>query len=156
MDIRVRNLIIWSSIFAFTFLLSLILFLARPGRTETYVLFFPSELSNEWIGEARSIYHTRDTEESVLAMLKELALGPVGLRLEPAVPKETGVRSVLLRDRTLYLDFTAHLAVLHQTLEIPFSEILEGIRKSVFINFPSVQEVLIYVEGSPADQFQET
>ncbi|MBN1687440.1 MAG: GerMN domain-containing protein [Spirochaetales bacterium] len=155
MNIRTRNLIIWSSILTASFLLSLVIFLARPDRTDRYILFFPSEVSDEWIGEARDIHHTPDREQSVLAVLKELTLGPMSLRLEPALPKGTGVRSVLLREKTLYIDFTAHLAVSYQTLDISFSEMLEGVRRSVFFNFPAVEELVIYVEGSHAGQYQK-
>ena len=150
MELRTRNLIIWSSIFVATFLLSLIFFLARPNRSSSYVLFFPSEVTNEWVGEARDIHHTRDKEESVLALLNELALGPMGLRLGPAVPKGTQVRSVLLRGQTVYVDFSAHLVASQQVMLISFSEMLEGIRKTVLYNFPSIIDVVIYVEGSPA------
>jgi hypothetical protein len=118
---------------------------------DRYVLFFPSEISNEWIGEARAVYHTRDAEDSILALLKELALGPMGLRLEPAVPNGTAIRSILLREKILYLDFTAHLAISQQAFQMSFSEMLEGIRKSIFYNFPSIEEVFIYIAGSPAE-----
>ena len=153
MEIRTRNLIIWSSAFLAAFLLSLILFLVNPDRTERYVLFFPSEITREWTGEARDIYHTGDTEESVRVLLKELALGPIGLRLDETVPKGTRIRAVLLRDNTLYLDFTAHLAEPGRQLSFP--EMLAGIRKTVLYNFPSIENVVIYVEGAPTDAYLE-
>lgn len=151
MEIRTRNLIIWAAIFAVAFLISLTMFLARSGRTDQYVLFFPSETTDEWIGEVRNIHHTREIEKSIQALLQELALGPITLRFEPALPKGTGVRSVLLRERTVYLDFTAHLAVGETVFQISFPEMLSGVRKSVLYNFPMVEEVVIYVEGVPTD-----
>ena len=151
LEIRTRNLIIWAGIFAAAFLISLIIFLARPGRTDQYVLFFPSETTDEWIGEARNIHHTREIEKSIQALLQELALGPITLRLEPALPKGTGVRSVLFRERTVYLDFTAHLAVPETGFQVSFSEMLAGVKKSVLYNFPTVDEVVIYVDGAPTD-----
>ena len=129
----------------------MIIFLARPGRTDQHILFFPSETTDEWIGEARNIHHTREIEESVKALLQELALGPITLRLEPALPKGTGVRSVLIREGTAYLDFTAHLAVPDSSFQISFSEMLEGIKKSVFYNFPSIKKVIVYVDGVSTD-----
>ena len=147
-----QNLIIWASVFVVAFLVSLLLFFTKPGRTDRYVLFFPSETTDEWIGEAREIRHTRNSEKALLAMLKELALGPMTLRFEPAVPKGTGVRSVLLRDRKAYLDFSAHLAAPEKSFGIPFEEMLMGIEKSVFFNFPAVEEVIIYVAGMSAIQ----
>ena len=151
MEIRTRNLIIWASILTAAFLISLLIFLTRPGRTDQYVLFFPAETTDEWIGEARNIYHTREIEASVKALLQELALGPITLRLEPALPKGTGVRSVLIRERTAYLDFTAHLAVPDSVFQISFSEMLAGLKKSVFHNFPGIEKVLIYVDGVSTD-----
>lgn len=155
MEVRARNLIIWSSAFIVAFLLSLILFLVRSDRTDRYVLFFPSEITREWIGEAREVYHTRDMEESVIALLKELALGPIGLRLEPTVPKGTGVRSVILREKTVFIDFTAHIAVNQPASRLTFAEMLAGIKKSVLYNFPSLEEVVIYIEGSSTEQYVE-
>jgi hypothetical protein len=155
MEIRTRNLIIWASVFTAAFLFSLILYLAASGRTEKYVLFFPSEITKEWIGESREIYYTRDTEDSVLALLNELALGPIGLRLAPTVPKGTGIRSVLLREKSVYIDFAATLVLKQPVLQISFSEMLSGIRKSVLYNFPSIEKVFIYVDGSPADAYSE-
>jgi len=151
MKTRTRNLIVWSSVFAAAFLLSLILFLARSGRTERYILFFPSEITQEWTGEPREIYFTRDREAALLALLKEIALGPIGLRLEPTVPKGTGIRSVLLRDGTVYIDFTSSIVLNQPTILLSFEQMLAGIRKSVLYNFPSVDKVVMYVEGSPTD-----
>lgn len=151
MEIRTRNLIIWAAVFVAAFLISLVIFLARPDRTGRYVLFFPSETTDEWIGEARNIHHSRNTEESIQSLLSELALGPVTLRFEPALPDGTRVKSVLLREKKVYLDFTAHLAVPEGSFHIPFSEMLGGIRKSVLYNFPAVEEVIIYVDGVPAE-----
>ena len=148
LEIRARNLIIWSSVFVVTFLISLVLFLTSADRKGRYVLFFPSEITNEWIGEARNIFHTRNTEEAVRALLNELALGPIGLRLGPAVPKETGIRSVLIRGKTAYIDFTAHLAVGQRVPQVSFYDMLEGIERSVLYNFQSIEEVFIHVEGS--------
>ena len=151
MELRTRNLFIWASIFVAAFLISLIIFLARPDRTDQYVLFFPSETTDEWIGEARTIHHTRDIEESVKALLLELSLGPITLRLEPALPKGTGVRSVLVRDKQAYLDFSAHLAVPDSAFQVPFPEMLSGLKRSVLYNFPGIEKVIIYVEGVPTD-----
>jgi hypothetical protein len=123
----------------------------QTDRTDRYVLFFPSETTDTWIGETRDIRHTRDAEKALFALLKELALGPITLRFEPAVPKGTGVRSVLLRERKAYLDFTGHLAVPEKSFGIPFEEMLSGIKKSVLYNFPGVEEVIIYVAGMPTN-----
>ncbi len=150
MEIRTRNLIVLAAVFAAAFLISLIVFLVRPGRTDRYVLFFPSETTDEWIGEARNIRHTREAEASIAALLRELALGPTILRLKPALPKGSGIRSVLLRERTVYLDFTAHLAVPEGSFHIPFSEMLAGIIKSVSYNYPAIEKVVIYINGTPA------
>jgi hypothetical protein len=153
LEIRTRNLIIWAGVFVAAFLISLIIFLARPGRTDQFVLFFPSETTDEWIGEARNIHHTREIEKSIQALLQELALGPITLRLEPALPKGTGVRSVLLRERTVYLNFTAHLAVLEAGFQISFDAMLAGVRKSVLYNFPTIDEVVIYVDGASTELY---
>ena len=151
MELRTRNLIIWVAIFTAAFLISLIIFLARPGRTDQYVLFFPSETTDEWIGEARNIHHTRDIEASVKSLLQELALGPITLRFEPALPKGTGVQSVLIRERTAYLDFTPHLAVPENAFQISFSEMLAGVKKSVLYNFPAIEKAIIYIDGVSTD-----
>lgn len=149
MSSKTINLIVWSSIFAAAFLFSLIMFLARPGRKDRLVLFFPSETTAEWVGEGRNIPHMRETEDSVHELLKEIALGPTRLRLDTALPKQTRVRSVVLREDTLYVDFSEHVTTDASTLTLPLDQMLEGVKKSVLFNFPDISDVVIFVRGYP-------
>ena len=149
MSTKTVHLIVWASIFVATLFLSFILFQARPDRKDRVVLFFPSEASSEWLGEGRNIPHMDTTEESVHELLKELTLGPIRLRLGLALPRDTRVRSVVLSDGTLYVDFSEHLVLAVSSLSTPFPETLEAVRKSVLFNFPSIDEVVLFVHGYP-------
>ena len=148
MESTTRNLIIWSSIGTAFFFLSLVLFLTRPDRKDRFVLFFPSETTFEWTGEARNIPHKKEVEDSVHELLKELTLGPIRLRLENVLPPDTGLRSVLLREDVLYIDFTEHLAIFNAGMSVSFDTMLEGVKKSVLFNFPAINDIIIFVGGS--------
>ncbi len=149
MSSKTVHLIVWTSIFTVTLVVSLILFLARPDRKDRIVLFFPSEATKEWIGEGRNIPHMRNTEESVYELLKEITLGPIQLRLGSTLPRNTRVRSVLLRGNTLYVDFSEQLAMTANASPTVFTDSLEAVRRSVLFNFPSIDRVLQFVRGYP-------
>lgn len=149
MESNVKSFIIWASVLATALLLSLVLFLVRSDRKDRFVLFFPSETTLEWTGEARNIPHKKELEDSVRELLKELALGPIRLRLTRSLPAETSIESVLLRKKDLYIDFSEHLAMYSASLPISFDMVLAGVRKSVFYNFPFVENLFIFVGGYP-------
>jgi hypothetical protein len=147
MSTKTVHLIVWASIFLATLLLSFILFQVRPDRKDRVVLFFPSEATAEWIGEGRNIPHMDTTEESVHELLKEITLGPIRLRLGLALPRGTRVRSVVLSDGSLYIDLSEHVVLAENSTSATFVEMLEAVRKSVLFNFPSIDEVVLFVRG---------
>ena len=150
MEARTKYIIAWLSVFAAAFALSLIFFLTNDSRKEQRVLFFPNETTSEWSGEVRNITHRRVPEDAVHELLKEIILGPMRLRLERAVPEDTAIRSVILRENVLFADFSAHLAVGGGGVTVGFESILEGIKKNILFNFPSISEVHLFVEGYSA------
>ncbi|MAG13329.1 MAG: hypothetical protein CMN78_01905 [Spirochaetales bacterium] len=150
MESKTGNIIIWTGIFIVLFFGSLGFFFRSADRMDFRVIFFPDESTHEWKGEERKVPHRTVAEDAVHALIKEMILGPTELLLIRALPKDTVVRSVLLRGEVLYVDFSEHLAVSGSSVVIPFDTMLEGVRRTVLYNFPSIEKVVVFISGTEA------
>ena len=150
MEPKIGSLVIWSGILILLFLGSLILYITDAGRMDFRVIFFPDESAQEWRGEERKVPHHSTPEEAAHALIKEIILGPAELRLARALPKDTYIRSVLLRNDTLFVDFSEHPAEPEGNMGISFEAMLEGVRRTVLYNFPSIERVVVFIGGIEA------
>ena len=150
MEPKIGSIAIWSGILLLLFFGSLIRYLTDAERMDFRIIFFPDESTQEWRGEERKVPHHSTPEEAVHALIKEIILGPAKLRLIRAMPKDTYVRSVLLRGETLYVDFSEHPAEPDSNTDISFEAMLEGVKKTVLYNFPSIEYVVVFIGGIKA------
>ena len=129
---------------------SLLLYLTDTDRMDFRVIFFPDESTGDWRGEERKIPHFASIEDAAYALIKEIILGPAKLRLMRALPKNTVLRSVLLREEILYVDFSDHLAVPENAAELSLETMIDGVKRTILYNFPSIEGVVVFVGGIEA------
>ena len=129
-------------------LLSAMLFVFRPHKTVQRILFFPDATTGVWRGELRELPVQPDRETEMEYVLKELVLGPTVLQHARALPRETRIHSVIYRDRVLYIDFSAHLVFDNDGTLPSFQDMLDGVRHTIEYNYPRVEEVRVFIDGS--------
>ncbi len=121
------------------------------GRAER-VLFFPGHIDVELRGEARVVPRHRELEPDVAVLVNEILLGPVDLAKSRILPMEAEVRSLMVRDRTVYLDFAPNILFLQERLGISLDEAFDAVRRTVLYNFRGIRRVVITVNGQLPNQ----
>lgn len=116
------------------------------GRAER-VLFFPGHIDAELKGEARVVPRQGNLERDVTVLVDEILLGPVDLSKSRILPMEASVRSLLVRDRTVYLDFAPEILFLQEQLGYSLEEAFDAVRRSVKYNFRGIRRVVITING---------
>ena len=142
-----KRVFFWSAVFLVLLACSLLFYLLRPFREDQRILFFPAETTNQLVGEMRKIFHLKDVEESVRKLVQEMILGPIELKLGRALPKTTKIRSILVRDKKLFLKFSDDIIFSESSLELSFQEMIQAVKKTVTFNFPWIEDIVVFVEG---------
>jgi hypothetical protein len=133
------------------FVLSLLLYLGTGTERVRRVLFFPDAESGKLAGEEHFVPRTRGTEESVRMLVKELLLGPASYELGRLLPRSVKLRSVSLRERVLYVDFSTDLVLDAAAAPLGLAEIVQGVANNAYFNFPRLRGVYIFVHGQIPD-----
>lgn len=129
------------------FVLSVLLYLGTGTERIRRVLFFPDSGSGKLAGEEHFVPRARGTEESVRMLVKELLLGPASYELGRLLPRSVSLRSVSLRERVLYVDFSTDLVLDEGVVPLRLGEILQGVANNAYFNFPRLRGVYVFVHG---------
>ncbi|MDR0732002.1 MAG: GerMN domain-containing protein [Treponema sp.] len=109
------------------------------------------------IVEDRMLRRTGSREDDMIRYVEEFLLGPVSPDLAPLFPRETRLESLLYRDGVAYVDLSGSAVFpteeqsalgFGDSAEVfgNFETLYQGIRR----NFPYVQEVRLFVDGTVA------
>ena len=139
-------LIIFSAIFV-CFLISLFV-LIFSGQGKKYSFIFPSVDKGEYVVETRFLPENSQKDE-ITFYIDELLLGSSLERTKMIFSQGTTTRSCFLRDGILYLDLSAEL-LKSSSNTILISEAFELLEKNIKVNFNSVKELEIFVDGKYA------
>ncbi len=131
-----------------SFLISLIGVNTSQGR-ERYLLTFPGDIQVEKGVELRSVRKFSSREERLKTFVSEVLLGPMDIKLAPLFPRETLLRSLLLRGGTLYIDFEPSLLLAEGDLRESFRYLERNIR----YNFRGIQKIQFLIGGQIPYQF---
>jgi hypothetical protein len=142
-----KRVIFWSAVFLALLACSLLFYLLRPFKEDQRILFFPTETTNQLVGEMRKIFHLKDVEESMRKLIQEMILGPIELKLGRALPKTTKIRSILVRDKKLFLDFSYDIIFSDSAIALSFQEMIQAVKKTITFNFPWIEDIVVFVEG---------
>ncbi len=111
------------------------------------VLFFPGTLEAGLQGESRLLPRHRNLDRDVRILLDEIVLGPVVLGRTRVLPRETGIRSVMVRGGIAYIDLDGGFLAEQQFLLLSVDDALDAVRHTVEFNFRRITTVVITIDG---------
>jgi spore germination protein GerM len=148
MDKRLVQLVIsLGGVLLVFFLVSLLLFIFLNGKTTERVLFFPHDITGELHGERRTLPKQETAEEDVALYLRELLLGPSAFVHRNLLPENTDLHSIMLRDKTLFIDFGDKIIFAQEYIDKNFEWVTDAVKKAVRFNFPSIDTIIITING---------
>ncbi|MDR2482743.1 MAG: GerMN domain-containing protein [Treponema sp.] len=102
--------------------------------------------------EERFFPRSAAPEEAVKRYVEEVLLGPVLPQSAPLFPKETRLRSLLVREGTVYADLSgeAVLSPLEGGRGVIGS--LDALERGIRRNFPWVRKIKLFIEGNDASR----
>jgi hypothetical protein len=133
--------------FSYLVLIALLAFIEffSAGLVRRTFLFY-SVLEGTTVVEDRMLRRSSSKETDIRRYVDEVLLGPVSPDLVLLFPRETRLRSLMLRDGVVYADFTQNAAVPPEGVDLfrSFLTLNEGIRR----NFSSVKDVKLFIGGN--------
>ena len=79
--------------------------------------------------------------------LQELVLGPERIDFLRLLPRNTKLKSVILRDSILYIDFSEGILFQESDTPLNFSETLEMLESALFYNFHFIKKISVTANG---------
>ena len=141
-----KRTLILISIMIFLLLISITLYFFVDNNLVRRVLFFPGR--DNYSAEMRRVPRQNSLENDIELFINELILGPYNIDHLRAIPENTKLQNLLLRNSSLlYIDFSADLVVSETKLNIVQSDIIELIRKNLNYNFPILEKIILSVDG---------
>ncbi|WP_020612271.1 GerMN domain-containing protein [Sediminispirochaeta bajacaliforniensis] len=145
---RIPVIVPWMSLLLLAlFLLSLTLFLVQGREIRRKVFFFPQYKASMVAGESRNLPVRDDLEGNIELLVDEILLGPIVVTNERLFPEGTKLRTVMVRDKTVYIDLSIEAVLDTKNSELSFQEALGVLRKTVKFNYPSVEKIIITIDG---------
>ena len=124
---------------------------ANSSRAER-VLFFPGQVDPTLQGESRVVPRYGNTERDIEVLISEIFLGPVDLSRTRVVDKQSRVNSVIVRDRTVYIDINPETMFLQERLPLSLEEAFSAIGHTIGYNFRGIHNIVITVGGQLPQQ----
>ena len=128
-------------------LISVVAFLAAGNRRAERILYFPREHGKGLVAEPRFLALHSGLEGNITELVNSVLLGPGRHDEARLFPRGATVRAVMLRGRTLYLDLTSRVLDTDPELPLNGPGAFDALGKSIRLNFPSVHEIVLYVDG---------
>ncbi len=151
-----RTTIILAGALALIFLISAVSYLIWGNEQEEQVLFFPVNQTLEARGEGRILPRKDTKEQEIELLVREILLGPFNVNYMPVVPGDSRIRSILLREETLYIDFTIDVVFQEAGSALSLRESLAYIGRSIQFNFPRVRKIVYSINGNQLESSSET
>ena len=109
--------------------------------------------------EDRMVKRSNSKEEEIFRYTEEVLLGPVAQHLLPLFPRETRLKTLLLRNGVVYADFTSNAAMpLFEGNWTPIGDNFRTLCDGILRNFSYVKDVRFFIEGRAVytDGFMDT
>ena len=150
MDLQMRQqLLSLSALFA-SLAIAVLFFLIVPRPRVERTLFFPGAIQRTLTGETRLVPPAEDRREALRVVVEEVILGPVSIESTRALPKQTNVNIVALRDDTAYIDLSHDVVFDEEGVNLTFDERIQALIQSIRFNFRSIDQVVVTVGGQTA------
>jgi len=133
-------------ILAGTFVVSLVFFFLFRSPLHYQVLFFPNIRTGELSGERRMLPRLSNSKDAAGQLVEEMILGPVSIQHSRVVPRSTSIRTLMLRDKVLYLDLSTD--ILHDIEDRDsFFAIQKAFEHTIRFNYRTIREIVFTVGG---------
>lgn len=142
-----RITIVLLGVLALSLIVSLLLFLLHGTDMQKQVLFFPEYRSSECSGEQRLLPTKDSTEQEIELLVKEIILGPFDVNYVSVLPQESSIRTIMLRDSQLFIDFSVDVVFQAAESRLSFQEALNCVEKSITFNYPKIEQIVFTVNG---------
>jgi hypothetical protein len=119
------------------------------------ILFFPHVNSAKVIGEERFLPDLGNQKENILLLVDEIMAGPYKYGNLPVIPENTKIKSVIIHNDMLYVNFSKDIFNVNKLVLITPKEMLQAFANSVFYNFPNIKKVYVFIEGLPVSNYSE-
>ena len=116
------------------------------GLARRTFVFFTADTGKIYV-EDRMLKHTNSKEGDIIRYTEEVLLGPVNPELLPGFPLETRLKSLMFRDKVVFIDLTQSAAlppVEGGDLMVNFRTLYDSILR----NFSYVNDVHFFIEGN--------
>ena len=143
---HIKAAVVCGTAFFFLFIISLISFVIIEGETVKRTFFFPHDIYGTLNSEIRKLPYKDTPEENIALYIKEILLGPATYINASLVPESTRIRTILYRHDTVYVDFGEEI-LFTEDIPVSFEKSIKTLVKSVYFNFPSVENVIVTVNG---------
>jgi hypothetical protein len=137
------------SLLGAAFVLSFALYLLIPGGLVRTVLKFPNEISKRLVSEERSLPFNWDREHNVELLVREILLGPARNDHLRLFSRDAGVRAVLVRGGTVYVDLKKESFIPDPDVIYSPQMALDVLKATLMDNFAGVSHVFVSVGGEP-------
>ncbi|MDR2182493.1 MAG: GerMN domain-containing protein [Treponema sp.] len=129
--------------------------LGRAGNVRRTFEFF-TYTTGLPVVEDRMLFKAASEEMNLRYYLEEALLGPVSVDFAPLVTKGTRLRSLMLRDGTVYADLSGEAALPVGGGREVFDGLL-ALNRGIRRNFASVSDVKLFINGNEVffEEFRE-
>ncbi|TVR90116.1 MAG: hypothetical protein EA428_08825 [Spirochaetaceae bacterium] len=129
-----------------TFVVSLVFFFLFRSPMHYQILFFPDIRTGELSGERRMLPRLSNSKDAARQLVEEIILGPVDIQHSRVAPRSTIIRTLVVRDRVLYLDLSTD--ILHEIEdEDAFFAIQRAFEHTIRFNYRTIREIVFTVDG---------
>jgi hypothetical protein len=146
--------IIFMGLLGVVFLVSLFFFVFSENWVRR-VLFFPHVGRTKVVGEERFLPDLGSEEANVMLLVNEIVSGPYKYENLPVIPVDTKIKSAILHDHILYVNFSNGIFKINKLVLISPRQILQAFADSVLYNFPDVKKVVVFIEGHQVSNYSE-
>jgi hypothetical protein len=136
-----------ASLLGVLFLISLAAYVVGGTERVRRVIFFPDPKTHKLVGEEHFVPRAASPQESTKTVVEEILLGPASFELGRLLPQSVRVRSVSLRERVLYVDFSVALLLDAGTIPLGLADVVQGVANNLYFNFPRLKGVYVFVHG---------
>ncbi|MDR2768038.1 MAG: GerMN domain-containing protein [Treponema sp.] len=129
--------------------------LGRAGNVRRTFEFFTYTTGQPAV-EDRMLLKAASEETNLRYYLEEVLLGPVSVDFAPLVTKGTRLRSLMLRDGTVYADLSGEAALPVGRDREVFDALL-ALNRGIRRNFLSISDVKLFINGNEVffEEFRE-
>jgi hypothetical protein len=136
-----------ASLLGALFLVSVVAYALAGTERVRRVIFLPDPKTHKLVGEEHFVPRAAEAQESMKNVVDEILLGPASFELGRLLPQSVRVRSVSLRERVLYVDFSTALLLDAATVPLGLAGVIQGVANNLYFNFPRLKGVYVFVHG---------